>query len=283
MRAQKIFITGDTHGDYYRIKRFCKKHETSKEDVLIILGDAGYNYFLGERDYQTKKRITKLPITLFCIRGNHEARPQNLSTMKEDIFFDNKVYYEEDYPNIKYAVDGFDYYIPYQWYFDTDECKFKPAKSIHTMVIGGAYSVDKYHRINMGWSWFEDEQLSTEEMLKVYDYLDYLYIHDKPIDVFLTHTCPCIYEPVDLFLPMVDQSLVDKSMERFLGRIEYEYPYKAWFWGHYHANREYPVQEDNVRRVMLIDEIIDFSAFIDHIINNGKKSVMDFSINKEGE
>jgi len=32
------FITGDTHGAFSRIMRFCGS-DTSKEDVMIVLGD----------------------------------------------------------------------------------------------------------------------------------------------------------------------------------------------------------------------------------------------------
>ena len=33
------------------------------------------------------------------------------------------------------------------------------------MVIGGAYSVDKWYRLKMNYKWFEDEQISEEENL----------------------------------------------------------------------------------------------------------------------
>ncbi len=45
-----IYITGDTHGDFRNVARFCKKMQTSKDDVLIILGDAGINYYGSEQD-----------------------------------------------------------------------------------------------------------------------------------------------------------------------------------------------------------------------------------------
>ena len=40
-----IYITGDTHGDMNRIVRFCERMETSQEDIMIILGDVGLNYY----------------------------------------------------------------------------------------------------------------------------------------------------------------------------------------------------------------------------------------------
>ena len=39
-----FYITGDTHGEFNRIKKFIYEHNTTKDDVLIILGDAGINY-----------------------------------------------------------------------------------------------------------------------------------------------------------------------------------------------------------------------------------------------
>lgn len=39
-----IYITGDTHGEFQRILNFAERVHTSKEDVMIILGDAGINF-----------------------------------------------------------------------------------------------------------------------------------------------------------------------------------------------------------------------------------------------
>jgi 3-oxoacid CoA-transferase subunit A len=43
-----IFLTGDTHRDFYRIFEFCEENELKEDDILIILGDAGINYYLNE-------------------------------------------------------------------------------------------------------------------------------------------------------------------------------------------------------------------------------------------
>ena len=75
-----------------------------------------------------KPRCTaKLPITLFCIHGNHEERPHLISTYIEKIWHGGLVYYEEEYPNILFAADGEIY-------------DFNRNKAI---VIGGAYSIDE--------------------------------------------------------------------------------------------------------------------------------------------
>ena len=41
-----IYITGDTHREFYRLRDI----EKNKNNMLIILGDAGINYYLDEKD-----------------------------------------------------------------------------------------------------------------------------------------------------------------------------------------------------------------------------------------
>lgn len=40
-----VYITGDTHGNFLTIAEFCGEQKTTADDVLIILGDAGINYY----------------------------------------------------------------------------------------------------------------------------------------------------------------------------------------------------------------------------------------------
>ena len=39
--------------------------DTSKENILIIFGDAGINYYGGKQDRDLKRQLAKLPLTLF--------------------------------------------------------------------------------------------------------------------------------------------------------------------------------------------------------------------------
>lgn len=251
----RILVTGDIHRDFKRIRDISNKLNTTKEDTLILLGDCGFNYFLNYRDDTFKNKISNYPITIFAIRGNHEARPQDmLGKWHYELFFENRVIVEDKYPNIKYALDGYDYYIP------------NGKNKIHAFVIGGAYSVDKFYRIEHRRRWFKNEQLNEREMEDIKNYLDWLYKANKPIDLFLSHTAPITYEPTDLFLSVVDQSTVDKTMERFLGKIEQKYPKSIYMWGHYHANREYPYVENVGKRTMLFNDVIDLNNYINNQI-----------------
>lgn len=58
-----IYITGDTHRDFYRLCNI----EKNKDNMLIILGDAGINYCLNEEDNNLKKYLNEMNIKLFCI------------------------------------------------------------------------------------------------------------------------------------------------------------------------------------------------------------------------
>lgn len=211
-----IYVTGDTHGQFHRVFHFCQKHSTSRDDILIILGDAGINYFGDIRDSITKQRLAELPITLFCVHGNHEMRPRNIDSYQIDYFHDGIVHYEPAYPNILFANDGQIY-------------DFNGAKCL---VVGGAYSVDKHYRLRMGLRWFEDEQPDTTTKRLVE-----LQVRSKKVDVILSHTCPLKYVPTEVFLPGIDQSTVDNSTEKWLDSIEETCAYKRWYCGHYHTDK----------------------------------------------
>ena len=213
-----VYITGDTHGQFQRIELFCQVMQTTKADTMIVLGDAGFNYYGGSRDAKLKKKVNAYPIRLFCIHGNHENRPQNISTYVEGTFCGGKVLYEPAYPDILFAIDGEVYEL------DGYRC----------IVIGGAYSVDKFYRLEKGYGWWLDEQPSPEIKARVEEKLAAI---GNEVDIVLTHTCPRKYEPVETFLDFIDQSTVDKSTEDWLDRIEGQISYKKWYCGHYHTRK----------------------------------------------
>ena len=201
-----IYYTGDIHGSKHEIVTFCMRFKPTKDDTIIILGDVGANYYENERDTFLKTEFAKLEPTIFCIHGNHEIRPWNIPTYKTKTWHDGTVWYEEEYPNILFAKDGEIYDI----------------EGTKHLVIGGAYSVDKYYRIIRGYGWWEDEQPSEE----IKRYVEQQ-IKEKEFDVILSHTCPYKYEPIETFLSGIDQSTVDTSTEEWLDKIEEAVDYKA--------------------------------------------------------
>ncbi len=82
----KYYITGDCHRHFERISFFCGHHATTKEDVMILLGDAGVNFFIDETDRELKHMLSELPVTFFFIHGNHEERPYNISSYRTKLW-----------------------------------------------------------------------------------------------------------------------------------------------------------------------------------------------------
>lgn len=216
-----VYITGDIHGNPEFIIYRAQQLGLTKDDVLVLLGDVGANYYLNKRDDRMKEALSKyIEATILCIHGNHEARPS--PTICEDykikIWNGGLVWHQEQYPNLLFACDGS--------VFDLDGKK--------CIALGGAYSVDKFYRIQHGYAWFADEQpdylikLNVEERLAEIGY---------QVDAVFSHTCPFKYEPVEMFISGIDQSKVDDSTERWLDEIEDKLDYKAWYCGHWHCNK----------------------------------------------
>lgn len=213
------YITGDTHGDFERVFDFCEFCTTTQEDdVLIVLGDAGINYFLDERDCWLKEELSLLPLTIFCVHGNHEERPYKISSYIEKEWNSGVVYYEKNYPNILFAKDGEIYNL----------------NNKRTVVIGGAYSVDKYARLQSGRPWFDSEQPNEQIKAYVEEHLEKV---DWKVDCVLSHTCPKKYEPREALMPGIKQWLIDKETEEWLDTIEKKLAYERWYFGHFHCNK----------------------------------------------
>ena len=102
----KYFITGDKHRHFDRLIEFCETNKVRKKDVIVILGDSGFNYYGDERDDKLKARLRDVDVTLFCLHGNKENRPENIPTYGIQSFCGGIVYYEPSYPNIFFAKDG---------------------------------------------------------------------------------------------------------------------------------------------------------------------------------
>lgn len=248
-----IYLTGDTHGNFKRIINFCNERKTTKDDLMIILGDAGLNYFLNEKDEWCKNEIQKLPIRFLCVHGNHEERPFLISSYKGKEFASGIVYYEPKYPDILFAKDGEVYNL------DGKSC----------LVLGGAYSVDKYYRLAMGYHYFASEIPAQEMKEEIINNINKL---NWKVDIVLSHTVPQKYEPTEWFISNIDQSTVDKSVEIFLDEIENKLDYTAWYAGHYHGEKSI----DKLR--IMFENYIDLDKDFNRLQNHNKDKDIDIDI-----
>lgn len=230
--AGRVFVTGDTHykEEYQKIERLCEIAETDKDDVMIILGDHGCNYYGEKKDRRMKKYLESLPVSFVLVKGNHDQRPSS-KLCEEchvcDPCVSGDFLIDPNYPSILYPK-MFGFY----------KILGKPA-----FIIGGAYSIDKWYRLDMysqgfhNYRWFPDEQLYLSEIEDCRKEI----IEKTPnggFEYIFTHTCPIKYEPYDKFLTGIDQTQVDKTMENFFGELESTIRYKNWFCGHYHVDRK---------------------------------------------
>ena len=219
---ERVLVTGDTHGSFLQLKDSLARTEVTGKDLIIILGDVGVNFHNDFRDDMAKENLAVIPAQFLLIRGNHEMRPTDPGLggkYQEEEWFGGTTYAEEAYPRFHFAKDGERFHI----------------NGRDFLVIGGAYSVDKFYRLRYGLGWFPDEQLSEEEMSGI---LEAVKEHGGKEDIILSHTCPYEDRPTDMFLPRIDQSKVDSRMEQFLQEVKDSVSYNEWYCGHWHINRK---------------------------------------------
>lgn len=235
-----IYFTGDVHRQVNDLLRKLdyKQIPHSSDQIIILLGDVGVNYVGDISDCVEKQKLQDSGRTYFCIHGNHEMRPERLFAYKTSKWNGGSVYVEDEYPNLIFAKDGEVY--------DLEHKKF--------LVLGGAYSVDKYYRQMMGYRWFADEQISQKRKTEILSYVKQL----KKVDIVLSHTCPEQWQPTDLFLSGLDQSTVDKSTEEWLSEVEKNLEYDHWLFAHFHANRKI-----NEKVTMLFKDIISLNKLME--------------------
>lgn len=241
----KYLLKGDCHGNFIWLDKIEYKPE---DTAIIFLGDVGLNFYLTKSDYKIKKSVNNKGFKLYCLRGNHEARPTQIRDIEYrfDEEIDSYIYIEPEFPNIRYLVDG------YVYKFGQYQC----------LCIGGAYSVDKWYRLARGMcteetnnpkktGWFPNEQLTYDEMSSIQQD-----IFRIKVDFVFTHTCPLSFMPTDLFLSFVDQSTVDNTMEYWMEKIKDTFDWNIWCFGHFHADRiERPHVEQYFNDIEELDTI----------------------------
>lgn len=215
----RVVVTGDIHGCTRVIVDLANKlNLKDKEDTVVVLGDVGINFYRDIRDEMAKKALSHIAPTIFCIRGNHEIRPENISSYRKKNWKEGEVYYEENYPNIVFAKDG----------------QIFNFNGKRVLIAGGAYSLDKKNR-RANLDWWSDEQLSYDEKTNIL-----IAAGNNHIDAVFSHTCPWSKKPTQepFFINPIEEATIDRSTEYFLDTLYSLLGTSAvWYCGHWHMDK----------------------------------------------
>ena len=225
-----IFVTGDTHGDFYRFteEEFPEQKEMTRADTMIICGDFGGVWCGDERDNEELDKLAQLPFTIVFVSGNHENFDA-LAKYPVEEWNGGKVQFIR--PNVIHLLRG----------------QIVTIEGLTFFGMGGAAShdiadgiLDPYapdfeiqywfmrrnralFRVNH-YSWWKEEMPSSLEYLVG---LTNLEKEIYSIDYIITHCAP----------HMIYGDDVNKLTEYF-NRINNNADFKHWYFGHYHEDRK---------------------------------------------
>lgn len=216
----RIFVTGDTHGDFSRFnsKKFKDGRKLEKSDFMIIAGDFGGIWSTNEYNANEKYWLDWLdekPWTTLFIDGNHENF-ERLDRMPEEERFGSPAGVIR--PSVLHLKRGYVYEIAEQKIF----------------AFGGGFSIDKMHRrVNV--SWWERELPNHQEYSRGLENLEAV---DNEVDYVITHSCPeFAFKRMSLSHKMTHKDVDEESQLRnYLDLVHNTINYKSWFCGHFHVN-----------------------------------------------
>ncbi len=208
-----VYVTGDTHGEHSRFYTGLLHQDggLSENDYLIVCGDFGYVFNDNAYEKRFLDDLEKLPYTIAFVDGNHENFPAIYSY---PIVAWHGGRAHRIRKNIFHLMRGEVFGIEGKLFF----------------VFGGAYSVDKYMRIE-GRSWWQQELPCKEEYENAVHNLE---IHDYSVDYILTHTMP--REMITRFGAYQDEH--DMELTEFLDLIYHEVDFRHWYCGHWHSDKD---------------------------------------------
>lgn len=229
-----IYAMGDIHGKLEELL-YMLTHLV-EGDTVVLLGDNGLNFYKDGTDVKRKRRLSiaalQAKVDILIVRGNHDIRPSDIESYSLVDYKGARAWIESEFPYLYFAEDGGVYEIEGQ----------------RVLTIGGAYSVDKYYRLDKNWPWFPNEQLSEKEREFILDSLD----ANAYYDLVFTHTCPYNFRPLKDFLDYKVEE--DFTMEIFLQQVynKIEKNFGSWMCGHFHHSRQIAPRV----RVLGINEIL---------------------------
>lgn len=210
-----IILSGDTHGmiDMGKITDYFEydypADTFTKDDYLIILGDAGVLWDEGAEDREVQEILDHLPVTVLFVDGNHE----NFDLLKAcptEEWHGGEVHRVSE--NILHLMRG--------QIFEIDGATF--------FTFGGANSIDQRYRTR-GIDWWEEEMPSEAEYRAGVKNLERC---GWRVDYILSHTCP---ERIARQLAEV-KYFGEEFLQQYFQRIADKATFRDWYFGHWHTD-----------------------------------------------
>jgi predicted phosphodiesterase len=212
----RIAFMGDWHANAWYAQRAIKQAIDRHADVIVHLGDYGYDFPPGYLEAQ-QRHLGPAGVPLLFVDGNHEdhpklakwpIRPSGLRQLRD---------------NIWHIPRGF----RWEW------------SGVRFLGCGGAYSVDRKLRVP-GVSWWKEETITDEDVDRC---------AAEPTDVLLAHDCPAGVvipgiddrDPSTAPFPWVELLRAGEHRQQLRRIVDATQP--RWIWhGHYH--RKYQQQAE---------------------------------------
>ncbi len=246
-----IYVTGDTHGDFggrFNVKNFPEQKELTKDDYVIICGDFGGIWDVGEEGKGEKYWLdwfAERPYTLLFVDGNHENFDR-LYTYPEKEWHSGFVH--EIRPSVLHLMRGQVFEICGKKIFT-----FGGASS-HD-ISGGILEKDdtyfkrKKRRLERDWlpyrinhiSWWKEELPNQEEMDEG---LKNLEKYDFAVDYIITHCAAT--DTQELLKPQNGTDIMTEYLQKIKNMVHYE----KWFFGHYHTDRMINEKEQVLSKII---------------------------------
>ena len=67
-----VYFTGDIHGFPWGVYNFCKDHKLTNDDIVVLLGDVGANYYNNQRDDAMKKALADAGIAEIVVEATKQ-------------------------------------------------------------------------------------------------------------------------------------------------------------------------------------------------------------------
>lgn len=199
----------------------------TEKKLVRIIGDIHGKIY----DYRAYSLVTE-------IRARHIVEPEYSVQVGDfgigffsEFWHEREIEWQKEHPQHRFIRGNHD---------DPALCKTMPGYIADgtiendVMFIGGAYSIDKDWR-TPGVDWWPDEELSYEELDKMFD----KYVEAKP-RVMITHDCPTqvAYEMfISKGLGMEGVPVIKtRTAEAFQAMWEEHKP-EEWYFGHWHNTR----------------------------------------------